>query len=280
MAVLLAKAGVSFGFGYTDPRPFTFSILANQPPGSSVYLISAARALLDPGDSISVAALPSDTQSGVWEDSAFAGFQNPVIGAIQGSDATHGNVQLGQTAVRVGGPPLTAGSFATVTWSAPSNPSGLSIVVLMFALTEVDLTAVPQYLGGTTLGDYVNVYYANGDSAFNTTTVNWFSDLGSSFMPYPKFNAKMLSACATYPQKLGWTPTNGIKLDEVHSPDSLISLGVHLADAPALTSIEPGGSWGGSSAFILVSNYQFIEPILETGPINLSQMRYRVFQSA
>lgn len=254
MATVLAIGDV------TGSTTITLTVTADQPAGSVVHLIQAAVG----GDTVppDPAALPTDSRSGSWEDSNYAGFHNPILGAI--SNGTAGiKLQLGNTAVRVSGDPLQAGDTVDATWIA-DTPSLLTIAAVLVAFTEMNLTAVGQYNGGTTPSDDVGVYYSNGDTVIGGNDLSWSGDLGASFMPYPKASCKMLAACAASvpavgPLASGWTPAVGSLVVEHQSADGSLSLGVHLASAAALTAIEPGGTWASGSGSLLASNYQFAE---------------------
>lgn len=246
--------------------------VAEDQTSSVVHLISAATAA---GSTVSVAALPTDSRGGTWEDAAFSGFNDPIIGAVQDGTvgATH-YVQLGQTAIRVSGDPLQIGDTVTITWNAVPT-SALTIIGVLLDISEITDNAVNQYLGSLDPGDFGGIYYANGDSLQSDTSLTWATD-SIVVLPYPEISCKMLSASATYPAVSDWTPLHGTKIAEIQSADGKIALGVHLANATELTAIDPGGSWG-ASASVLVGNYQFVEktPVPGAGSLSLRSLKFR-----
>jgi len=178
-------------------------------------------------------------------------------------------MQVGESAVRSAGALLQVGDTVQISWSA--GPANLTLVGLLLALSEIEQTAVQQYNGGTSPGDFVGYYYANGNSKTGTVnSLTWSADLGPSFMPYPQDDCEMISACAAFKPSVGslasgWTPAVGTLLAEHQSADGKIALAAHVASAASLISIEPGGSWSSGSASILTANYQFgTAPVVAT----------------
>jgi len=247
----------------------TVTLTVAQPAGSVVHAIHAGLLHGLPFfSSPSVVGLPTDTQAGTWSDSAG---NPPILGAIQNGNTgapsgSRAGLQLGQTAMRTGGTSLGVGDSVTVTRDDHGFGAAqmtLACFVVAFASTEYSSTVVTQYLGGTAPGNFVGVEYSNGlinddMSPFNGNTLNWNAAFSGTLSPYPHDAAVMLSAAATFPAATAnsYVPAAGSLVAQHNSADGLMSLAFALAPAPALTVIEPGGSFGGSVS-IMVGTYQF-----------------------
>lgn len=259
--------GVGDGSG---SNTLTVSLTTPQPAGSFVHVIHAA-ALVDQAFFFTPSpnANPTDTQGGTWTD--VTGFP-PVLGAIQNGNGgappgSRTGLELGDTFYRSTGAALGVGDTVTVSWNdAGLGPGPLHIiaVVVAFDATEYTATTDTQYLGGTTPGDFVGRYYANGIinsdmPAFDGHTLNWGVAFAGGLTPYPHDTCAMLSAAASYPAALSnrYAPVNGTRIFQHDSADGKLSIAAALANAPALTAIEPGGSFNGSSLQIMVGQYQF-----------------------
>lgn len=245
----------------------TITLTANQPAGTVVHVVHAAALQnLTFFNHPSVSALPSDSRSGSWEDANFAGTNDPIIGSdSQNNSAASGSragIQLGQTGIRVSGSSLQSGDTVTVSWTDNGEGAAHMLIIgIVIAFSEFNSTAVTQYLGGTTPGDFVGVYYANGCGSsdqfpFDGKTISW-SASGFS-LPYPSKACTMFAASATYPAVTGWSPSAGSKVAEHQSSDSKLALAIHKASAASLTAIEPGGAWS-ATAQAIANNYQFAE---------------------
>jgi len=248
----------------------TVTLTASQPANSTVHVVHAA-ALQNLAffDNPSVSSLPSDSQAGSWQDATFAGTtppKPPILGAISDHNAgTSGNragIQLGQTAERVSGASLSSGDTVTVNWTDNGEGAAHMLIIAIVIAFDTDYSsaAVGQYLGNTNPGSFVGVYYANGLGnegmpVFDGHSLNWTSS-GTS-LPFPHDAAVMLTGAATYPATGGYTPVNGSTVAEHSSADGKLTLAVTLANAPALASIEPGGSFAGAAVGTMVCNYQF-----------------------
>jgi len=245
----------------------TVTLTTAQPAGSFVHVIHAAGLQnLTFFDSPSEVGLPSDSLGGTWR--AVVGTPKlPVLGATSdtntgASSGSRAGLQIGDTAMRVSGSTLGAGDTVTVTWNDNGEGASHMVIIAMIIAFGVEYpdTAVSQYIGGTTPGDFVGVYYANGNSnslmgPFDGHTLNWGT--AGLDLPYPHDAAKMLTGVATWPATSSYTPARGTKIAEHSSADSKLTIAAALASAPALTAIEPGGAFSGSSVSIMVANYQF-----------------------
>lgn len=248
----------------TGSGTLTITLTADQPAGTVVHLVAAGVTVgTAAADFPQPSALPSDSKTGSWEDTTFAGTSNPIIGAISNNvitAGTHKAVQLGETAIRTSGARLVAGDTVTSTWSV-GDPTKLTLAGAVIAFSNMGTVVVEQFLGGTAPGNDVGVEYGNGDTRTSASTLNWVADLGTpSLEPYPKLTCRMFVGSAAYPALSGWTPTTGTKVVEHQSGDGNLSLAVHAAAAEALLPIEPGGSWGSAGA-VLVANYQFVAAV-------------------
>jgi hypothetical protein len=248
----------------------TVTLTAAEPASSSVHVIHAA-AIRNQAFFItpSVVGLPADSQGGTWSTGAG---HTPILGAIQNgnSGAPPGSrtaLQLGQTGLRTAGTALGIGDTVTVTWNdhgAGAAAVVIIAVVVAFTTTEYSTTTDPQYLGGTTPGDFVGDYYANGVinsdmGPFDGHTLNWTSAFAGTLTPYPRDSCTLLAAAASYPGAVanGYTPAVGSTIFQHDSADGNLSIAASLAAATALTAIEPGGSYNGSALSIMVGQYQF-----------------------
>lgn len=131
----------------------TVTLTAAQPANSFVHVIHAAALENQPFFTTPrVAALPSDSQGGTWQDATFAPHVAPfppIIGSIQdgngGGAGSRTSLQLGQTGERTAGTSLGIGDTVTVTWDdRGAGAAGMLIIAIVVAFTEYTDVAVDR----------------------------------------------------------------------------------------------------------------------------------------
>jgi len=248
----------TLGTGSTSPATgssFTATITVTSPitVGDTLFIVAlfgsidgAIPAFLNNGP-------VTDSKGGSWSAVPNNGH---VVGAINEETSLWTLEMMGWSSRSIvpGGSDLQIGDTVTIPWHTADSTQNKYSMFMLLEYANLDWSTMINQNGSPTFSNGED--YPDG-SGQTDTTLSWLSD--SFALPASPDNpAYMITLAGSYPANTTYTPAIGnVKTRFDDTASLVVTEEINVASGDI---VEPGGTWG-TSATLLVGNYQFMQKL-------------------